>query len=180
MLRELGSLRSRRKGNHTVSLEEARWFTGLDGVTQVRVLKILDRLKESIFSSAKGESKGIFAARLDFGPGYRVYFGKDGELLVILFAGGSKKRHRADPASRRPGCRPPGGPSCALARPGRSARLPLAAVPEAAQQPIDETAMMLPNVKITELLLEVDAWTGFAGTLRTSRRAKRPRTNPCC
>jgi putative addiction module killer protein len=34
--------------------------------------------------------------RLDFGPGYRVYFGKDGEQLVILLGGGSKKRQQAD------------------------------------------------------------------------------------
>ena len=61
-------------------------------MTQVRVLKVLDRLEHGNFSSAKG----IFAARLDFGPGYRVYFGKDGKLLVILLAGGSKKRQQAD------------------------------------------------------------------------------------
>lgn len=73
-----------------------KWFTRLDGMTQARVLKILDRLEAGNFSSAKGEGKGIFAARLDFGPGYRVYFGKDGELLVILLAGGSKKRQQAD------------------------------------------------------------------------------------
>lgn len=34
--------------------------------------------------------------RIDFGPGYRVYFGRDGEKLVILLAGGSKKRQQSD------------------------------------------------------------------------------------
>jgi putative component of toxin-antitoxin plasmid stabilization module len=34
--------------------------------------------------------------RMDFGPGYRVYFGKDGERLVILLGGGTKKRQQAD------------------------------------------------------------------------------------
>jgi len=33
---------------------------------------------------------------LDFGPGYRIYFGKDGERLVILLGGGTKRRQRAD------------------------------------------------------------------------------------
>lgn len=65
-------------------------------MAQVRVLKVLDPLEDGNFSSAKGEGRGIFAARLDFGSGYRVYFGKDGELLVILLAGGSKKRQQAD------------------------------------------------------------------------------------
>lgn len=39
---------------------------------------------------------GVSELRLDFGPGYRVYFGKDGERLVILLGGGSKKRQQAD------------------------------------------------------------------------------------
>ncbi len=48
------------------------------------------------FSAAKGIGSGLFALRLDFGPGYRVYFGKDGERLVILLAGGSKRRQQQD------------------------------------------------------------------------------------
>jgi putative addiction module killer protein len=39
--------------------------------------------------------------RLDFGPGYRIYFGKDGETLVILLGGGTKKRQQADIANAR-------------------------------------------------------------------------------
>jgi len=39
---------------------------------------------------------GVSELRLDFGAGYRVYFGKDGKRLVILLAGGSKKRQQAD------------------------------------------------------------------------------------
>jgi putative addiction module killer protein len=34
--------------------------------------------------------------RLDFGPGYRIYLGKDGERLVILLGGGTKKRQQTD------------------------------------------------------------------------------------
>jgi len=34
--------------------------------------------------------------RLDFGPGYRIYFSKDGDELVILLAGGTKRRQQAD------------------------------------------------------------------------------------
>ena len=38
----------------------------------------------------------MFECRIDFGPGYRVYFGKDGERLVILLGGGMKKRQQQD------------------------------------------------------------------------------------
>ena len=34
--------------------------------------------------------------RIDFGPGYRVYFGRDGDALVILLTGGTKKRQQRD------------------------------------------------------------------------------------
>jgi putative addiction module killer protein len=39
---------------------------------------------------------GVFEYRIEFGPGYRVYFGKDGETLIILLGGGTKKRQQKD------------------------------------------------------------------------------------
>jgi putative addiction module killer protein len=42
----------------------------------------------------EGVGGGVFEYRIDFGPGYRVYFGKDGEALVILLGGSSKKRQQ--------------------------------------------------------------------------------------
>lgn len=48
------------------------------------------------FSGTKPEGEGVSALRLDFGPGYRIYFGRDGDFLVILLAGGSKRRQDKD------------------------------------------------------------------------------------
>lgn len=73
-----------------------RWFDKLDNMTQARVAVSLDRLELGNFSATKGIGAGVFELRLDFGPGYRVYFGKDGERLVILLCGGTKKRQQAD------------------------------------------------------------------------------------
>lgn len=56
----------------------------------------LTRLAIGNFSNAKGVGSGVFEFRVDFGPGYRVYFGKDGERLVILLGGGTKKRQQHD------------------------------------------------------------------------------------
>jgi len=39
---------------------------------------------------------GVWEARLDFGPGYRVYFGKSGRELILLVAGGDKKTQKKD------------------------------------------------------------------------------------
>lgn len=39
---------------------------------------------------------GVFEYKLDFGPGHRIYFGKDGERLILLLGGGSKKRPQQD------------------------------------------------------------------------------------
>jgi putative addiction module killer protein len=39
---------------------------------------------------------GVYECKIDFGPGYRVYFGKDGEQIVILLGGGTKQRQQND------------------------------------------------------------------------------------
>ena len=44
----------------------------------------------------KGVGGGVYERVIDFGPGYRIYFGKDGDKLVILLAGGAKKRQDTD------------------------------------------------------------------------------------
>jgi len=48
------------------------------------------------FSNVKGVGGGVFECRIDFGPGYRVYFGKDGDTIIILLCGGTKKRQQDD------------------------------------------------------------------------------------
>ena len=74
----------------------AAWRERLDPTTRARITVAVLRLETGNFSAAKGAGAGIFEMRLDFGPGYRVYFGKDGERLVILLGGGTKKRQQAD------------------------------------------------------------------------------------
>ena len=59
------------------------------------------RLELGNFSNVKGVGSGVFEYRVDFGPGYRVYFGKDGETVVILLGGGTKKRQDRDIATAR-------------------------------------------------------------------------------
>jgi putative addiction module killer protein len=44
----------------------------------------------------KGVESGVFELKVDFGPGYRVYFGKNGSEIVVLLGGGTKKRQQRD------------------------------------------------------------------------------------
>ena len=74
----------------------ARWFDRLDAQAAAKVAVALTRLANGNISNVKGVGAGVHEYRIDFGPGYRVYFGKDGETLVILLAGGTTKRQQAD------------------------------------------------------------------------------------
>ena len=74
----------------------ARWFAGLNTPAALKVRTAIARLEAGNLSNTKSVGPSVFEYRIDFGPGYRVYFGNDGERLVILLAGGTKKRQRND------------------------------------------------------------------------------------
>src|SRR6266496_3477450 len=79
----------------------AAWFETLDSAAAAKVAIALTRIEQGNFSNAKGVGSGVYEYRIDFGPGYRIYFGKDGERLVILIGGGTKKRQQRDIASAK-------------------------------------------------------------------------------
>jgi putative addiction module killer protein len=74
----------------------AKWFADLEPVSRAKVTRAIARVEQSNFSNVKSVGEGVLEYRIDFGPGYRVYFGQDGEALVILLTGGTKKRQRRD------------------------------------------------------------------------------------
>ncbi|MGA2279839.1 MAG: type II toxin-antitoxin system RelE/ParE family toxin [Verrucomicrobiota bacterium] len=77
----------------------AEWFDDLDAVTAARVDRYIRRLEAGNFGAAKPLRDGVFELRLDFGPGYRVYYGREGRTIIILLGGGSKRRQDADIAA---------------------------------------------------------------------------------
>lgn len=74
----------------------AKWFARLNAKAAAKVATAVYRMEQGNFSNVKGIGAGVYEYRIDFGPGYRIYFGKDGNLLVILLAGGTKKRQSSD------------------------------------------------------------------------------------
>jgi putative addiction module killer protein len=74
----------------------AEWFDGLHAQAAAKVVSAMTRMELGNFSNAKGVGSGVYEYKLDFGPGYRIYFGKDGEILVILLGGGTKRRQQKD------------------------------------------------------------------------------------
>jgi len=76
------------------------WFLGLDAATAVRIDRSVFRMKSRNFADCKPikdtHVKGVFERVMDFGPGWRVYYGRDGDKLVLLLTGGSKKSQKRD------------------------------------------------------------------------------------
>lgn len=73
-----------------------KWFNLLNADAARKVTTALYRLGLGNVSNTKSVGGGVYECRINFGPGYRVYFGKDGETIVILLGGGTKQRQQND------------------------------------------------------------------------------------
>lgn len=73
-----------------------KWFEGLNAIAASKVRVAIARLEMGNFSNTKSLGAGVCEIKIDYGPGYRVYYGKDGETIVILLAGGTKKTQQKD------------------------------------------------------------------------------------
>jgi putative addiction module killer protein len=73
-----------------------RWFDGLDGQAAASITVAIERLADGNTSNVKTIGEGAAELKINRGPGYRVYFGWDGNTLVILLGGGTKRRQQND------------------------------------------------------------------------------------
>jgi putative addiction module killer protein len=74
----------------------ARWFARLDARAAAKVVAALARIEQGNLSNLKVVKAGVHEFRIDWGPGYRIYLGRDGDVLVILLGGGTKRRQQKD------------------------------------------------------------------------------------
>lgn len=75
----------------------SRWFGALrDRKARARIQTRLDRLQLGLLGDVKPVGEGVLELRIDYGPGYRVYFVHRGQELVILLAGGDKSTQEKD------------------------------------------------------------------------------------
>ena len=74
----------------------ARWESRLNQLASHRVRTALARLEAGNLSNVRSVGRGVQEYRIHYGPGYRIYFGMDGDTLIILLGGGTKQRQQRD------------------------------------------------------------------------------------
>ena len=75
----------------------AQWLAGLaDLQARARVLVRVVRMGGGNFGDHKPVRDGVWELRIDYGPGYRVYYAQAGKRLILLLAGGDKRRQSSD------------------------------------------------------------------------------------
>ena len=67
-----------------------QWYDGLNSDAARKVTTALYRVGLGNFSNAKSVGAGVYECKINFGPGYRVYFGKEGKQTVLLLGGGTQ------------------------------------------------------------------------------------------
>ncbi len=74
----------------------ARWINRLDKIATRRIDIAIAQMQAGNLSNARSVGRGVSEYRIHFGPGYRIYFGMDGDTLIILLGGGTKSRQHLD------------------------------------------------------------------------------------
>lgn len=74
----------------------AEWFARLEPLAAAKVSTALYRLEQGNLSNVKAVGQGVAEYRIDWGPGYRIYIGQQGDVLIILLGGGTKKGQQGD------------------------------------------------------------------------------------
>ena len=79
-----------------------QWYDSLkDKVTKVRIRRRLDRVELGNFGDTESVGEGIYELRLHFGSGYRVYFARVGNTVIVLIGGGDKSSQNTDIAQAK-------------------------------------------------------------------------------
>lgn len=73
------------------------WFNELRDLKAKATIEIrLDRVEDGNFGYHRWVGEGVWELKIDVGPGYRVYYGLDGPILVLILSGGDKRTQNAD------------------------------------------------------------------------------------
>lgn len=74
----------------------AMWRRTVDAQARARVDRVLERFGDGNFGDHKGVGDGVLETRLNAGPGYRIYYARDGATMINLLAGGIKASQNRD------------------------------------------------------------------------------------
>lgn len=79
------------------TVDFAKWLSGLrDAVGRAKILARIDRLEEGNPGKTRSVGAGVVEMKIDYGPGYRVYYVQRGRILILLLCGGDKSTQQND------------------------------------------------------------------------------------
>lgn len=70
-----------------------------DGLTRIRLAKRIDKAQRGLLGDVAPVGEGVFEMREFFGPGWRMYYVQQGDVLIVMLGGGDKSTQQADIAA---------------------------------------------------------------------------------
>jgi len=74
----------------------AEWFDRLDPKARYTLMARIDRLTGGNPGRVNAVGEGVHELKIDLGPGYRIYFANDADTILVILAGGTKRRQSQD------------------------------------------------------------------------------------